>query len=300
MSLPNLVIAGAPKSGTTSLFTWLAEHPSVVTSGVKETYYLMDSGYKLFKADANYLSGGLSGYSEIFPEYKSGQLCIEATPDYMYQQTALDVLSKLPTQPLIVFILRNPVERVLSLRRFAQNTVGSMGHEVSVNQFISGLMSGAKSGDHILDDALLHGEYHLWLERWIQACGKSRIEIVFFEDMVNDPYSYMERLCFLAGIDATFYKQFEFSPKNKSQRIRSSKLLSVKKHIEQSVPVLLKSGLLKQLYRMLNMHPVNEEAQSGDGVAITQLQEYFVEPNRKLAQLLERELPASWGLDGKD
>lgn len=297
MSLPKLVIAGAPKSGTTSLYMWLAAHPAVVTAGVKETYYLIDSGYKLFQYNANYLSGGLSGYSKIFPECKPGQLCIEATPDYMYQQTALDVLSSLPTQPLIVFILRNPVERVLSLRRFAQNTVGSMEHDVSINEFIRRLLSGTESDDHILDNALLHGEYHIWLERWIHVCGKARIETVFFEDMVNDPYECMKNLCELTGIDSGFYKKFKFVPKNQSLRVRSSKLLKLKNHIERTLPVLIGSEWLKMAYRMLNIHPVSEMMESSDSAVMSELQEYFIEPNRKLAQLLERELPDSWQRD---
>jgi len=39
---PNLVIAGAPKSGTSSLFFWLAAHPEVCGSQKKETYFLAD------------------------------------------------------------------------------------------------------------------------------------------------------------------------------------------------------------------------------------------------------------------
>jgi len=41
--LPNLVIAGAPRCGTTSLFSWLKDHPQVGAATVKETFYLMDS-----------------------------------------------------------------------------------------------------------------------------------------------------------------------------------------------------------------------------------------------------------------
>ena len=37
--LPNLVIAGVPKAGTTSLFNYLAQHPDICPSDVKETRY---------------------------------------------------------------------------------------------------------------------------------------------------------------------------------------------------------------------------------------------------------------------
>ena len=43
MTFPNLVIAGAPRCGTSSLFRWLADHPNVCTSAATETRYLLDA-----------------------------------------------------------------------------------------------------------------------------------------------------------------------------------------------------------------------------------------------------------------
>src|SRR5258707_7798728 len=57
--LPNLIIAGAPRCATTSLFRWLAAHPDVVVSHTKETRYLIDQGYPLFNKACNFHSLGL-------------------------------------------------------------------------------------------------------------------------------------------------------------------------------------------------------------------------------------------------
>lgn len=293
MSLPNLVIAGAPKSGATSLFQWLAAHPSVVTSRVKETYYCMDSGYPLFKEGSNYLTGGLSGYSKFFPTYKPGQLCIEATPDYMYQQTAIKVLSELPTRPTIVFILRNPVDRVLSLYRFAQNNVGSLNSGISVGEFVSQARNGTLAEDQILNSALLHSEYHIWLDPWVQACGKSRIKVLFFEDMVNDPLNLMEELCTQTGIDGEFYKDFPFKPENQSRQIRSSLFLRIKNIFERELPFFGKFYFVKSFYRLINVRE-EKTSRAYDTAVVNSLYEYFSEPNRKLALLLDKQLPFDW------
>lgn len=293
MTFPNVVIAGAPKSGTTSLFQWLAAHPAVVTSKDKETYYLIDPGYPLFKEDSNYSSGGLSEYSRVFPDYPKGQLCIEATPDYMYQQTALKVLSELPSRPKIIFILRNPVDRVLSLYRFARNNIGSLEHGISVSEFISSVKNGLLSKDQILNNALLHSEYHVWLEKWIRACGKSRIEVLFFEDMTNSPFPFMEGLCNLTGIDSDFYKDFYFKPANQSHQIRSTKMLRIRNVIGRALPILNRFYFIKAIYRMINVSPAMR-SQPSDAAAINELYEYFVEPNRKLSSLLDKELPRVW------
>lgn len=293
MPLPNLVIAGAPKSGTTSLFKWLAAHPSVVTSKAKETYYLIDPNYPLFNRDSNYLTGGVAGYSGLFPAHNPGFLCMEATPDYMYQQTALKVLSELPTRPTIVLILRNPVERVLSLIRFAKNNVGSLGNNVTVREFLDLAREGGFGDDAILNNALLHSEYHIWIERWIQCCGKPRVMVLFFEDMANDPHSFMKDFCKTNRIDGEFYKHFDFKPENQSRQIRSARLIRVRYAIERRFPVLMRIALVKTLYRWLNVKPERAAEVSG-GDVMNGLYEYFAEPNRKLAMLLGRELPASW------
>ena len=64
--LPNTIVAGAPKCGTTSVFRYLADHPEVCASNVKETRFLIDPGYPLFDAAANFSIHGLGGYERFF------------------------------------------------------------------------------------------------------------------------------------------------------------------------------------------------------------------------------------------
>ena len=94
MILPNVIIAGAPKCGTTSLFEYLAAHPAVCPATVKETRYLIDKDYPLYHQERSFLRRGLVGYSEFFQKHIPGlhKIFIEATPDYMYQNTPLKVL----------------------------------------------------------------------------------------------------------------------------------------------------------------------------------------------------------------
>ena len=59
--LPNVVIAGAPKCGTTSLFAWLADHPDVCGSNVKEARYFLDPGDPLFDETRTSVTTGSPG-----------------------------------------------------------------------------------------------------------------------------------------------------------------------------------------------------------------------------------------------
>ena len=60
MALPNLIIAGAPKCGTTSLFRWIDEHPEAEGSSVKETCFFVDPQSHVFDPSSNFASGGLA------------------------------------------------------------------------------------------------------------------------------------------------------------------------------------------------------------------------------------------------
>ena len=293
MSLPNLVIVGAPKSGTTSLYRWLQAHPSVVTSRVKETYYLVDAEYTLFNADSNYLTGGIEGYSKLFPEYQPGQVCMEATPENMYQQTALKVLCALPTRPLVVFILRNPVDRVLSLVEYAKNNIGSLDVNLSTRDFFELVEKNKFTEDSFLNNALLYSKYHIWLEAWLQAFTKSGVEVFFFEELVDTPRIVVNKICNRMGIDSGFYKDFEFKPENQSRQIRSPLLLQVKRVVEQKMPMVMRSDIAKSWYRAINFK-VKSRKQESDFPLINEMYEYFAEANQKLALILGRELPAGW------
>src|SRR5689334_10681741 len=85
LTLPNLVIAGAPKCGTSSLYRWLADHPQAFGSAPKETFYLMDEGHPLLRKGSNFHTRGLAGYAEFFDgRNEEARVIFEATTHYLY------------------------------------------------------------------------------------------------------------------------------------------------------------------------------------------------------------------------
>lgn len=117
--LPDVVIAGAPKCGSSSLFFWLAAHPSICASRKKETHFLRDRVTKHNK-DLNLHEHGLEAYPDLFPHCEKGTLRTEATPAYLYDETPKRILAQADPPPSILFILREPADRLLSSYRFAR------------------------------------------------------------------------------------------------------------------------------------------------------------------------------------
>ena len=108
MKAPNFVIAGAPKCGTTSLATWLGEHPNVFMSPVKEpNYFCPDVPVKraISTPDA---------YSELFTRAEPWQARGEASASYFFSTVAIPAILDANPQARIIVMVRNPLDMVIS------------------------------------------------------------------------------------------------------------------------------------------------------------------------------------------
>ena len=101
-SFPDFIIIGAQMCGTTSLYDYLAKHPNVLLSYVKEIHFFDHSYNK-----------GLLWYRSFFPLriIKGKRMTGEASPYYIFHSHSAKRIAKtLPSVKLIV-MLRNPVDR---------------------------------------------------------------------------------------------------------------------------------------------------------------------------------------------
>ena len=111
--IPHFFILGGPKCGTTSLFSWLQQHPDTFLPHKEPNFLSRD----IF--DARDVPGAMKDWPEylarLMPPEQYGKTKGEATPRYFYSDLALDILSRHPAQPRIIVILRNPIDLVYSL-----------------------------------------------------------------------------------------------------------------------------------------------------------------------------------------
>ena len=208
--LPNLIIAGVNKGGTTALFRHLASHPDISPSSIKETCYFLPIRYGA-------TPGPLSEYKEYFKNHKNEKLVIECTPGYFYGGTKLanTIKSTLPNVRIVI-VLRDPTSRFFSFFHFMKSMQ-------KLNVDTSPLVYFDKCREITLQEfsdphnntyfGLQGGCYADYLGDWLHAFG-DKIHIDFFENLILDPVSFMNSVSLFAGVDPTPFDNLKFNKEN--------------------------------------------------------------------------------------
>ncbi len=273
-TFPNLVIAGAPKCGTSSLYFWLAPHPEVCASTVKETFYLADD-ISRFNENLHYKKDGLEGYKEHFKGCLNSKVVFEATAPYIYFQTPLEVLPKLNPVPKIVFILREPARRLYS--QFTFNKYKLKNFTGSFLEYIS--LGGEKfTGKHI--EKGLFADY---IEKWVAVFGAEKIKVLTLEQVMQDKIAAMKDLANWLEIDPAFYDSFDFMKRNETFGVRSTGLHRLGLKLQPLVPYKLQEALIP-IYQKLNgtaIPKISAEEQR----LVDELKTFYMPANDKLKTL---------------
>jgi hypothetical protein len=303
MNVPNVVIAGAPKCGTSSVFNWLADHPEVGSPREKELFYLMDKGHPLLKRDSNYHDHGLEGYKRYFLDHnRNCKVIIEATTHYIYQQTALDVLSNLDPCPHIIFMLRKPSQRVYSGFRFTQNNLANLDKRVSFSQFIEALRSGrtdslAKSFSSpasalILINIIRYSQYIDYIANWIARFGRERVHVFLFEHLRTNPRSVIQELATRIGIEPSFYDNYDFRSHNKTVSIKNQFLHRQARRAAELIPHGIVRNGLRHIYLKVQADREESSTSREDLMTLKVLDDYFEPFNQRLAHELNIDISA--------
>lgn len=304
--LPNVVITGFPKCGTTSLFTWLADHPQVTGSTVKEASFFVDPGTHSFRTDANFRDHGLAAYEAFFPARSDAKIVVEATPQYAYQATALAELPKLPTAPKLIFLVRNPADQVLSLYTYYKSNFNFFDPSISFAEFLDlAKRKDNKIGkNELLLNALTYCDYEHYLRRWESQVGSERMLVYIFEDMKKDKRRFMKSVAARLGISSSFYDNYAFPVENYSYQLKSYQLHQLNIRLRKLLPIPQRSGLwrgLRALYRKLNTRPHDKSMPTEDHNAFNAFNEQWSPRYRALVRrygllpAVEKDAPADVG-----
>ena len=188
--LPNFLVIGAARSGTTWIEKNLRAHPDVFLPARKELHFF----------DRDYAKG-IQFYAAYFAEW-SGQKAIgEASPDYLSASPPGHDIPALISQHLpgvrLIASLRNPVDRVYS--RF-WNSKAKFDHNAELS-FEQKLLEKPE----FLDE----GRYADHLQRYFRTVPRERVLVLLYDDLVADGRDFMRRIYGFLAIDPEVATGFE-------------------------------------------------------------------------------------------
>ena len=207
---PNFIIVGAMKAATTSVYSYLKQHPDIFMTRVKEPMF-----FNNYKKSQDFLIIGsksknkiktISEYYALFDEAKSEKLLGEASPSYIYDKKTPSLIKKYLPNTKIIIILRQPIDRAYSnflhVLRSGREVFSSF--EDSINNESKRIEDNWSPLYHYINK----GYYSEQIERYFNEFPIGNIKILLFEDIIQNTKECLIDIFRFLQVDDTFEVDF--------------------------------------------------------------------------------------------
>ena len=234
--MPDFLIIGAAKAGTTSLFRYLGQHPDVFISPVKEPNFFAYAGQEVnFQGPkANQLINKwsvttLQAYQALFEPAEAAEVTGEASFTSLYVPDALPRIQHLIPEVKLIVLLRDPVERAYS--NFKMNVQACLEPCDDFAQALDEETARIRAGWGPAWHYRQLGFYHAQLARCHKLFPADQIRVYLLDDLATNARSVVQEVFDFIGVDSAFEPDVS------------------KRHNRSEIP---KSDLLRRLMRSRN------------------------------------------------
>jgi hypothetical protein len=262
--LPNFLIVGAMKAGTTSLAAWLNDHPDVFIARGKELHYF-----------DTFHPRGLDWYKAHFAEATREKAVGEATPGYMLEPSTIARMAATVPDARLIALLRHPVDRAWS-QYCHMREIGRWN--ASLEELMTFECESPEAAGYLR--LLNRGRYLEQIEHLLEHFPRERLAVYLFDDLRDRPKALFSEVChFLDIADAI--------PANVGQTYnpRATVRSRAAARVIRQLPVKLRNRM-KRFNWKAAPNPVMPPSDRARLVA------YYEPYNEALAAWLGRDLPA--------
>jgi hypothetical protein len=207
MTMPNFLIIGAGKAGTTSIYHYLKQHPEIYMSPIKEANFFAQEALQSELDPPEMLRNGywpitnLEAYQALYQGGSTETAIGEASPRYLYWPGTAECIRRYIPDVKLIAILRDPVERAYSSYQMhvrdsrEKRTFAQVIRDEEWGTFDPDLRIGQKC-------YVRFGFYYRHLLPYFKLFGRHQIKVYLFEDLKADPSGLLQDIFrFLAVSD---------------------------------------------------------------------------------------------------
>ncbi|MEK6676437.1 MAG: sulfotransferase [Planctomycetota bacterium] len=284
--MPDFLIIGAAKSGTTTLHQLLGKHPRVFVSRIKEPEF--------FAVDAVY-ERGVAWYQALFQDAKPDQLSGEASTAYTRWPQfpeASDRISRMLSNVKLMYVMRHPIDRAYS------HYVHRVTRELYPHQPIRWTFE-----EHVKRDPMcLDGSRYMdQIDRYLRFYPKEAFLLLLTEDLNRRPVETVGKAWGFLGLDEVAVDNAD-KKSNEGSEIRDGRIRRYTMSPLRRIPILrnlkgvIPKGAKDRLFQWLNRSPYGKWVERRHTPQLmlpetrARLVEEFRPHNRRLGEFLGRDL----------
>lgn len=233
---PMLIIAGAQKSGTSTLFEMLAKHPSVSGCTPKEPQF--------FSMGADIVEENIDWYLSLFEHNSKAEYLLDGSAFYLFHPRTPRLIKDTVSAPKIIIIIRDPAKRMHSAYLHMRKKVPTTEYR-SFDDILDQLVAAQNRGESPADaetlllqnaardgrvdekylDAgylarsagapfdseiqdpiflykyLQNSQYSTKIENYDEHFGRENVKVLFFEELIQSPDTTIRTVTDFAGLE---------------------------------------------------------------------------------------------------
>lgn len=205
--MPDFLVIGAPKAGSTALHDALATHPQLYASPAKEPKYFLTDGTPPDRADhrgpgdahsAREWEWRLDRYERLFWAAPSDALRFESTPFYLWQRASHARIAEAIPDAKLIAVIRDPVDRAFSnwTHLWADGLEPEADFLRACRLEAGRIAAGWAPFWRYLD----LGRYGMQFEHLFRYFDPARVRVIRYRQLIDSPRETLDELCAFLGV----------------------------------------------------------------------------------------------------